>query len=326
MKRTNRSGFTLIELLVVIAIIALLISILLPALGRVRANAKTLKCGTQLNQVHKAIVLWSQDRGNVYPQPHKVSLLTANKAQQQGNSTANIHSLLIYNNYYTPQILMCPSEANQWVEEHTKYDYGQGSDTELAPDDQWDWDFACDIEGKTKGKRLNEYYSNVSYANMAQFGARYNKEWADSLNSSFAVFSDRGPGDGDNQSQGTNGKPDKADPSYLNHGSRNAWAGNVMYNDGHGGVLNELLGVSNDDTGRAAAFAPAGITWRDSKQNPPKDLPDNIFWEQNITTANGSVTTGGTDIFLCVFGKPSDTNSDPSKSTSAIQFWDSKKK
>lgn len=324
MKRTNRSGFTLIELLVVIAIIALLISILLPALGRVRANAKTLKCSTQLNQVHKAVVLWSQDRGNVYPQPQKISDATADKAAQTRNSTANIHSLLIYNNYYTPQILICPSEANQWVEEHTEYDYGQGTDTELDTNDQWDWDFSCDITGATKSKRTSKYYSNVSYANMAQFGSRYNKEWADSLNSSFAVFSDRGPGKGNGKSA-DDGKPNKADPSYLNHGSRNAWAGNVMYNDGHGGILNELLGVSQDDTGRASAFAPQGITWRDNTNaSQPKDVPDNIFWEQNPTTANGSVTTGGVDIFLCVFGQQD--QDDTARATSATTFWDSNKK
>lgn len=63
----RRAGFTLIELLVVIAIIALLIGILLPALGSARESAKELKCLTQVRAVGQAFTFYADDSRDWYP-------------------------------------------------------------------------------------------------------------------------------------------------------------------------------------------------------------------------------------------------------------------
>ncbi len=61
MSISEKKGFTLIELLVVIAIIALLLSILLPALGKVKAIARQMVCGTNVRQNGQAFHLYAND-------------------------------------------------------------------------------------------------------------------------------------------------------------------------------------------------------------------------------------------------------------------------
>ena len=62
-------GFTLIELLVVIGLIALLISILLPALNRVREQARVIRCASNMSQIGKACFLYAAENRGVLPIP-----------------------------------------------------------------------------------------------------------------------------------------------------------------------------------------------------------------------------------------------------------------
>ena len=65
----KKKAFTLIELLVVVAIIALLVSILMPALGRARELAKRVQCASNLSGLGKSFALYVNDFEESYPRP-----------------------------------------------------------------------------------------------------------------------------------------------------------------------------------------------------------------------------------------------------------------
>jgi prepilin-type N-terminal cleavage/methylation domain-containing protein/prepilin-type processing-associated H-X9-DG protein len=122
--RTTHRGFTLVELLVVIGIIALLISVLLPALNRAREAASRTKCLAGMKQIGLASLMYCNDnRGFMmwrYRTVSGKSDTTRTYGSDVGGGTAGVSLLVVapYGGARQPylksnEIFFCPSDKNR---------------------------------------------------------------------------------------------------------------------------------------------------------------------------------------------------------------------
>jgi len=111
MCRHTRKGFTLIELLVVISIIALLISILLPALRMARETARGIQCLSGQRQVALAMTSYQADN-NEYFTPYYYNGTAAGSPFAGTTLHTTNWANALYRFQYLPgaaQVLICPS-------------------------------------------------------------------------------------------------------------------------------------------------------------------------------------------------------------------------
>ena len=272
MKRCAR-GLTVVEVIAIVVVVVVLIGILLPAMQPARGrHGRQFKDQTQVRGIVQAMQLWAQNNGDRYPMPSLIDKdnATVGEIGAAKDTTANIYSILIYNGHIPTEICVSPAESNGKIEVFGTYALEKPA-TAVNPEKAlWDPMFKADFTG--------EKQSHLSYANMRPFGPRA-KRWGGTMVATDAQVGNRGPEITEIQRRRNGFKAITAlkdSNTFLIHGGRTTWEGNIAYGDAH--VNFEVSMVGEDAANWPNYQGKAGRTPDCLFFDEPDDVKrDNVF-------------------------------------------------
>ena len=296
----RKKGFTLIELLVVIAIIALLLSILTPALNQVKERARRLLCANALRQWGIALAAYdtSNDKlmfiirrwsGWLQPLPHNIAALPprlyrTSPARYMRHGEFSVYLINPYleivdkdfeNNGIVSEIMTCPNASGDFI-----------------VDWNWvNWSLSCRTDAAGGFISGNEYYLEPGYAywgldrppgsriTTAPLGNKYAGNGEGSAN----IYRDLTLGELSPRrllmSEVIAMDVDMGSNSYLYNHGRKGWSWASLDWVPPGIKLperNTKWDGEQDATGRSQLFGDGRVSWRPISLKPQDNVPGDV--------------------------------------------------
>lgn len=228
MRNQQRFGITCIEVTVMLACTLALLAITAMVFAgddaAMNVHKKTRMDAAQASQIHKALIIYANDNEGKFMIPGLVNRLAVGDDQgpqlagqqipgmgqedESRNTTADMYSAMIAQQFFTPDLVVSPVERNPHVKVDKDYDFDAYNPAE---DTYWDSKFTADL--KTG--------SNTSYAHQPIIKRTAAKVWSNQMFPDLAQLGNRGPKDG------------KLDPDSYTCGPHGNWAGNIVFGDNH---------------------------------------------------------------------------------------------
>jgi prepilin-type N-terminal cleavage/methylation domain-containing protein/prepilin-type processing-associated H-X9-DG protein len=135
--KTQKAGFTLIELLVVIASIALVATMLLPALAQTRPNSRLIQCLANQRQLAAALIMYAEDHRD-YLVPNRGLDNQSNLNQPDPRTDPTLQPGGQYSDWCpgNMQVAACAARYNLWIQAGLLYPYLKNLSVYRCPADR----------------------------------------------------------------------------------------------------------------------------------------------------------------------------------------------
>jgi len=299
---TTRRAFALPDALAIAILAALAVTLLAggPAISAVQEDQRRLKDATNIRSILQSLVVFASNNRDTYPRPSRIDAAgNTIKTDEpwRKDTSGNILSVLVFDGFLPPEILISPAETNPAISEQDNYTYHEPeAATKLGGDKQraiWDpsfiaapgrYDEAVHAPAEKPAEPGIASKGFLSYAHTPPFG-NYRPLWRGTFSATEAALGNRGPrframrsADGAPRQWALEDGPLGTGSKTLGfHGPADEWHGMIGYNDAH---------VSFADT-------PAPVTTVIDATTPragdPLQIPDNIFVSER---SDGSAPAG----------------------------------